>query len=240
MNKDVNAGAYTLAETGGPSGYTASTYSCVVNNGAPVVNNSLTLALGDNAICTTINNNDNAAHLKLVKTVTNDNGGSAAATAWTLTASGPTALTGLTGTAAVDKDVNAGAYMLAEAGGPSGYTASLYSCVVNSGAPVVSNSLTLALGDNAVCTINNDDKAAHLQLVKTVTNDNGGSAAATAWTLTASGPTALNGVTGTGAVNKEGATPASTCWLRRAVRPATRPAPTVAWSIAALQWSATL
>ena len=97
---------------------------------------------------------------------------------WTLTASGPTPLSGVTETGAVDKDVNAGVYTLGETGGPSGYTASLYSCVVNSGAPVVSNSLTLAVGDNAVCTINNDDKAAHLQLVKTVTNDNGGTAAA--------------------------------------------------------------
>jgi hypothetical protein len=172
-----------------------------------VSSNSVTLALGDSAVCT-INNNDNTAHLKLVKTVTNDNGGSAAATAWTLTASGPTPLSGVTGSANLDKDVNAGSYALDESGGPAGYTASLYSCVKtpaggSQGTPVSSNSLTLAPGDSAICTINNNDNTAHLKLVKTVTNDNGGTAAATAWTLTASGPTPLSGVTGSANVDKD-------------------------------------
>ena len=35
-NAAVSAGSYTLSESGGPSGYTASAYSCVKNNGAPV------------------------------------------------------------------------------------------------------------------------------------------------------------------------------------------------------------
>ena len=93
---------------------------------------------------------------------------------------------------------------------------------------VSGNSIVMAQGDIATCTINNNDNAAHLKLVKTVTNDNGGSAVATAWTLTASGPTAITGFTGTAAVDKD-VNAAPTCWLRRAVRPATRPACTVAW-----------
>ena len=46
-----------------------------------------------------------------------------------------------------------------------------------------------ANGVTATCTINNNDQPATLTLVKTVTNDNGGTALPTAWTLAAAGPT---------------------------------------------------
>ena len=49
--------------------------------------------------------------------------------------------------------------------------------------------MALALGESATCTITNDDIPAKLTLVKQVVNDDGGTAAATAWTLTATGPT---------------------------------------------------
>jgi hypothetical protein len=45
----------------------------------------------------------------------------------------------------------------------------------------------LGVGDTATCTINNNDIAPQLTLVKTVTNDNGGTADASAWTLNAGG-----------------------------------------------------
>ena len=54
--------------------------------------------------------------------------------------------------------------------------------------------MTVALGADLTCTITNNDQAAQLTLIKTVTNDNGGTAPDTAWTLTADGPT--TGVTG--------------------------------------------
>ena len=38
--------------------------------------------------------------------------------------------------------------------------------------------MTVPLGGNVTCTINNDDQPATLTLVKTVTNDNGGTAGA--------------------------------------------------------------
>ncbi|WP_152670177.1 DUF7507 domain-containing protein [Lysobacter capsici] len=208
-NASVNPGSYTLSETGGPAGYTAGTYSCVINGGAAVVSNTVALAAGDNATCT-INNDDRAATLTLVKTVTNDNGGSAVATAWTLEAAGPTNITGATGSAAVtNASVNPGGYTLSETGGPAGYTAGTYSCVINGGAAVVNNTVALAAGDNATCTINNDDRAATLTLVKTVTNDNGGSAVATAWTLEAAGPTNITGATGSAAVTNASVNPGS-------------------------------
>lgn len=115
------------------------------------------------------------ATLTLLKTVVNDNGGTAVDTAWTLAASGPTSISGVEGNAAVtNAPVDAGTYALSESGGPSNYTASLYRCAVNGGAPVVSNSLTLTPSDVATCTITNDDNAPQLHLRKTVTNDNGG------------------------------------------------------------------
>ena len=87
------------------------------------------LGVGVSATCT-INNNDRPATLTLVKTVTNDNGGTALPTAWTLSAAGPTApISGITGSPAVTAvPVNSGTYALAEAGGPAGYAAGGWAC----------------------------------------------------------------------------------------------------------------
>ncbi|MEI2429554.1 hypothetical protein RDV84_21280 [Lysobacter yananisis] len=199
-NAAVGAGTYALSESGGPAGYTASAYSCSVDGGAAVSGNSLTLANGQNAVCT-ITNDDAPAQLTLQKVVVNDNGGAAVATAWTLNANGPTPISGTHAAAAVtNATVGAGTYTLSESGGPAGYTASAYSCSIDGGAAVSGNSLTLANGQNAVCTITNDDAPANLTLRKTVVNNNGGTAAATAWTLNAAGPTPISGTHGSAAV----------------------------------------
>jgi Prealbumin-like fold domain len=152
---DFKADTYTLAETG-PSGYTASDWVCV---GGTQNGNRITLALGESATCT-ITNNDNAAHLTLVKQVTNDNGLNKQPSDWTLTATGPVTISGKTGeTVVTSAEVSVGTYTLSESG-PSGYTASAYSCVKNDGSAVSGNSITLALGDSATCTITNDDDLA--------------------------------------------------------------------------------
>jgi hypothetical protein len=156
-----NAGTYDLSETGGPTGYSASAWSCVKNDGAPVEDSSIALAVGDSATCT-ITNDDNAPTLKLRKTVTNDNAGTAVATDWTLRAnkSGTDTTTyELSGTTPVDSGAtfSIGSYDLSETGGPDGYSASAWSCVKNGGAPVSGSSVTLGLGDTATCTITNDD-----------------------------------------------------------------------------------
>jgi LPXTG-motif cell wall-anchored protein len=134
-----------------------------------------------------------APTLELVKKVTNDNGGLTPATAWTLTASGTSGgfseqATGTSGEASVGpKTVTAGVtYTLSESN-PGGYAPSGWSC---NGATLTGNNndqVTLAAGDTATCTITNNDIAPTLELVKKVTNDNGGSAPATAWTLAAAG-----------------------------------------------------
>lgn len=86
----------------------------------------------------------NPTHLKLVKVVVNDNGGTAAATDWTLSAAGRTPIGGAGG---AEGDVSAGTYTLSESG-PGGYTTTGYDC----GASVI-----LALGESRTCTITNDD-----------------------------------------------------------------------------------
>lgn len=75
------------------------------------------------------------------------------ATDWTLSASGPTVLSGVTGSTEVTNVVvTPGEYNLSEAG-PATYTASNWSCV--GGTQNDDNTVTLAEGDNVTCTIVN-------------------------------------------------------------------------------------
>ncbi|MBX4188100.1 MAG: hypothetical protein KW793_03120 [Candidatus Doudnabacteria bacterium] len=157
----VTPGAYTLAESNGPAGYTAA--SAWVCSGATVSNsNQITLSNGDVASCT-ITNDDNTsrvqtATLTLVKVVTNNNNGSALNTDWTLSASGSTSISGISGAGSVTAaTVNIGVYSLSESNGPSGYTAGSWDC--NNTTVSNGNTITLADGDVVVCTITNDDDA---------------------------------------------------------------------------------
>lgn len=98
------------------------------------------------------------ATLTLLKEVINDDLGLALDTAWTLYANGPTPISGIEGASAITgATVTPGNYTLSEDGGPIGYSGGEFSCVVNGGAPVVSNNLVLADLDVAVCTVTNDD-----------------------------------------------------------------------------------
>ena len=120
-NATVKAGVYALSEAN-PIGYTAGSWSC---SAGTLSGSNLTLANGQNATCT-INDNDISPVLTLAKTVTNDNGGTAVVSSFTLTAAGPTPVSGTSGAAAVTSaSVNAGVYALSETG-PAGYTASVW------------------------------------------------------------------------------------------------------------------
>src|SRR2546422_606194 len=91
---------------------------------------SVAVGLVQDVTCT-INNNDDVPSLHLRKTVVNDNGGTGAATDWTLTATGTgDAPSNLSGTTPVDSGTSfkADTYALAESGGPSDYTAGNWSC----------------------------------------------------------------------------------------------------------------
>src|SRR5204863_486831 len=99
----LTGGSYNVSEAGGPSGYAFAGFSGDCDSSGNV-----TVVAGQNKTCT-LTNNDQTAHLTLVKTVTNNNGGTAVATDFTLSAAGPTPVSGAGG---ADKDVNAGSYTL--------------------------------------------------------------------------------------------------------------------------------
>ncbi len=203
------AGAYTLREND-IAGYAEGTWSCSGTGGtltnSSIAAGSVTLANGAAVTCE-ITNNDTPATLTLIKTVTNDNGGTRTITNFPLTATGTTtgstpSVTGVSGTASVtNASVNAGTYTLSEVT-QAGYTASAWSCT---GGTLTGTSLVLAGGASASCTINNNDTPATLTLIKTVTNDNGGTRTIADFPLTATGTTtgstpSVTGVSGTASV----------------------------------------
>jgi len=110
--------------------------------------------------------------LTLVKQVINDNNGDATASDWTLTASGPTPISGPGPSVTSGDGFAAGTYDLSESAGPGGYTASAWVCV--GGTQNDADTVTLALDENATCTITNNDIQPTLKLVKTIINNDGG------------------------------------------------------------------
>ncbi|MBI5645109.1 hypothetical protein HY970_03355, partial [Candidatus Kaiserbacteria bacterium] len=132
------------------------------------------------------------ATLTLVKSVTNDNGGDAETGDWTLSADGPTDISGTSGSGTVTSaTVDPGSYNLSETGGPAGYTASDWVCT-GTGTQDDGDTISLDAGETATCTITNDDNEPSLTLNKIVTNDNGGDADASEWELIATGPTGFS------------------------------------------------
>lgn len=179
-----NPGTYTVSETE-DSNYT------VTFGGDCDSHGSVTLVAGDNKTCT-ITNEEKLTYLTLVKTVTNDNGGKALATEWTLMATGPTNISGKTGDASITNvAVNSGVYTLSESGGPSGYTMGNWSCT---GGSLSGNQITLSSGQSATCTLTNNDQQAYITVVKNVINNNGGNASANDFKLTLGGNPVQSGV----------------------------------------------
>ena len=76
----MGAGTYTLAEAGGPIGYSAGAWSC---SGGTLTGSSLVLAAGASASCSITNTfvvvPPEPAHLTLAKVVDNTGGGTALA-----------------------------------------------------------------------------------------------------------------------------------------------------------------
>ncbi|KRA25639.1 hypothetical protein ASD65_15345 [Microbacterium sp. Root61] len=126
-------------------------------------------------------NDDVAPKLTLVKTVTNDHGGTAQPGAWTLTATTPGG-PNLSGTTGINGAVEAGeVYTIGENSGPSGYTWDTLSCTGYPNTTKAAPTLTLKPGDDVTCTLNNNDQPGQLTLVKVVDNANGGTAVAADW-----------------------------------------------------------
>lgn len=163
----LQPGSYTVSEDTPLAGYaqTGITGNCDTNG-------SIVLTSGANVTCT-ITNDDIAPKLHLRKIVINDNGGDAQATDWTLTATGSINNNNLSGITPVDSDTSlqADTFALSESNGPKGYAPSDWVCV---GGQQSGGSITLGIGDEATCTITNDDIQPKFTLTKIVINDNGG------------------------------------------------------------------
>ncbi|MBK6647638.1 MAG: sortase [Anaerolineales bacterium] len=148
----VDAGSYSLGETA-IAGYTQTAITCSGSdaNGA----DGLDLDPGENVTCTFFND-DIGATLTLLKDVTNNNIGIAADTDWTLTATGPSTVSGIEVDAAITSaGVSAGNYTLTESG-PANYTQTAITCTGGADTDG-SDGLTLALGEVVTCTFFNDD-----------------------------------------------------------------------------------
>jgi len=106
----------------------------------------------------TLNNTHVTVPTNLTLSKSVSGGGGSVATAWNLStvAPSPTLVSGATGSVAVtNAAVLPGSYTLSESALPAGYTPSLYSCVKNGLPAVASNTIILAAGDEATCTITN-------------------------------------------------------------------------------------
>lgn len=157
----------------------------------PGQDKSFTLSMPDADVVCTITNSNIRGKITLEKTVVNDNGGTAADTAWTLNAAGIVSISGAEGAADVtNKFVPTGSYNLSETNGPSGYMLTGLVCTGGTLTPASGQnpaSVTVAAGADVVCTFTNNDVAPKLTLKKNVVNANGGTSAATDWDLFASG-----------------------------------------------------
>jgi hypothetical protein len=183
--QNVFAGSgYALSESS-VTGYTAGTWSC---DGGSLVGSTITVALGGQVTCT-IHNTDNTPQLKLVKIVDNNDGGSAVANDFTLFAAAGAPNNGRNfsnaGGSGSFQNVFAGSgYALSESS-VAGYTAGSWSC---DGGSLVGSTVTLTLGTQVTCTIHNTDNPPMLKLVKSVVNNNGGTATAANFNLQANAP----------------------------------------------------
>ena len=188
----VNAGAHTATEVAlaGGAGYTASSWT-----GDCAANGTVNLSLAQNATCY-ITNDDQAPGLILNKLVSNLHGGTATESAWTLTANGPTSISGPGAAGSSDvvsgSTFAAGTYTLSESGGPSGYSASAWTCT--NGVVVTNSQITLSNGQTTVCSITNSDVAPIITIIKQVLNPYGTPLSPDAFMLTLGGNSVLSGV----------------------------------------------
>ena len=171
----VTPGNYIVSEINLP-GYTASSWS-----GDCDADGEVTLALGENKTCT-ITNDDQPAHLIVIKHVDNSNGGSESAGNFTMTINGITVEDGQASFAGeeapgTDKIVYPGSYSVTESG-PEGYQQDNASDDCSG---------IIALGQTKTCTITNGDLPATLIVKKHVINDNGGNALASDFTMNVTG-----------------------------------------------------
>lgn len=164
----LNAGTYTVSEDS-VNGYTQTGFSGDCDS-----NGAVTLAGGESKTCT-ITNDDIQPKLTVIKHVTNDNGGNAVVSDFTLKVDSTQVTSG------VQNGFNAGTYTVSE-NTLIGYTPSSWSGDCNA-----DGTITLNVGNEKTCEITNDDVAPKLTLKKVVQNDHGGNAGVDDFGLTIGG-----------------------------------------------------
>jgi hypothetical protein len=166
----LNPGSYSVSETG-PAGY-SSTLSADCSG---------TIAAGETKTCT-ITNDDIQPKLIVIKHVINDNGGTALASSFTMSVTGtdvsPNSFPGEESPGTM-VGLDAGSYSVGETG-PSGYTRTDSADCAG----------TISIGETKTCTVTNDDIQPQLIVIKHVINDNGGTAAASDFTMSVTGTNA--------------------------------------------------
>ena len=200
---------YVITETG-PPGYQLQSVTCEVTSGQPRDGRSSCHRCRRAAArsSTTIE----PAHLTLEKTVTNNFGGTAVPTDWTLSATGPTTISGTTGSDAVtNAEVNCGHVHVGRVRRPGRVHRRR---LVLHGGTVTDASVVVPLGGDVTCTIHNTEQPAHLTLIKEVDAAATGSGKVPAdWTLTAT-PVDIDGqdaVSGNGDPTSAGGSTTSRC-----------------------------
>jgi Prealbumin-like fold domain len=165
------------------SAWDLSNIACLPNTdttiSVPNRNVDINLKEGAEVTCT-FTNSRQAAHLKVIKHVINDNGGDAVAGDFTMNVTGgnpaPASFAGAE-SPGTDVTINPGDYSVDENDDVAGYTKTLgEGC-----------SGTIAAGQTKTCTIINDDQAATLNVIKHLINDNGGDAVAGDFTMNVTG-----------------------------------------------------
>jgi Prealbumin-like fold domain len=149
---------------------------------------NITAEEGEIITCT-YTNKIKAATLKVIKVVTNNNGGSLLPSSFSIHVKTGAVLTGVTGSPqpgaaapGTSYTLPAATYVVSEDDPTSlGYAQSSIS-----GDCDASGNVTLAAGDTKTCTITNDDIAPSLTIVKRIKNDSGGTKAISDFTITTS------------------------------------------------------
>ncbi len=177
----ITPGPHTVSETN-TTGYAAAfTDDCATDG-------TITLNFNENKTCT-ITNDDIAPKLTVTKVVVTDNGGTQVITDF------PLFIDAMSVTSGVQNTTTIGAHVISETTISSQYDSIITGDCDSSG------NITLALGDVKSCVITNDDKPAHIHVIKNVTNDNGGTKVVSDFTVNVTGnsasPSSFAGSTGT-------------------------------------------
>jgi hypothetical protein len=195
---------YTLSEIDFV-GYTEGTWSCTDGTQGTGLTVIVNLNEGENVTCT-ITNNDIAPALYITKHVLNDDGGDVYADEFQLyvndiSPSGPYKGGGDIEDNSVTyqfDDPVAGVLYTVTEDEKEGYQQVSIVCIDNDTDQILSHPVTLSVGQSVTCTVTNSDIAPKLTLIKNVTNNNGGEATASDWTLTAN-PVLGDEISGNGA-----------------------------------------